>query len=422
MAPSRALPPRLHLPSGAVVRLSDAAARRAASDLPVSRGRRGGLMDHPAVLTAPGVVSVPVGALALADAPVLCAVLAHAGVVPEAPAEFTCGNCGAAFEAAPSSLLEIGPFVDGELDDPELDAAFEFDAEHTVGRRTAVRLAPRTLDEALPLWRASRARALRISPAVAVAMGVTALGGERQSSGIAAALARAPARLWGELVDLWNEAHYPARLVAVHRCAGCGGRNDLDVPLERELAREPPSEAAGSEREARFPDLDAFEERVRRIADEVYRARRVRNIDLFIDDDVPACDDGGEPLLGCYTPGAPGGEGGVAQPPEIRLFYRTFAGESRADPRFDVDAEIRETIDHEITHHLNDMGGEDPLDDEERDAIAREEARLVGKAEGLRRARRGLGEELGGFWRITWPVWVIALAGTLLALCADRSP
>jgi hypothetical protein len=247
-------------------------------------------------------------------------------------------------------------------------------------------------------------------------MGVVAVGRERRASAIADALARAPDDTWSELVDLWNEAHYPARLVAVHLCAACGARNDLDVPQERELRRGAPPRP--DERPGTFPDLDAFEARVRRIADRVYEARGVRNIGLFIDAGVPACDDGGEPLLGCYTPGSSGADSGIAEPPEIRLFYRTFSAEHAQDPAFDVDEEIRETIDHEIEHHLNDMGGTDPLDDEEREEIHREKERIVGKAEVVRRARRGLAADLAGAWRATWPVWLVALVGTALAFCS----
>jgi hypothetical protein len=255
-------------------------------------------------------------------------------------------------------------------------------------------------------------------------MGVAALGEERRAGAIADALADAPDEAWAAIVDLYQEARYPARLVGVHRCAACGARNDLDVPLERELDRAPlsalaprrPAPPRGRGAEV-FPDLDEFERRVRAAAARIYRVRGVRNIDLFIDAGVPACDEGGEPLLGCYTPGGVDPALGVAHPPEIRIFYRTFKAEVEADPGFDVDAEITETLDHEVTHHLHYLAGSDPMDDEERGEIEREHARRVGLSESARRARRGLAADLAGFLRVTWPMWVIAAAATALAFC-----
>ncbi|WP_438028026.1 metallopeptidase family protein [Sorangium sp. So ce233] len=445
----RLLPAQVHLPSGNVVRLSDAAARTHAPAVLGAPESRGG--DAPApigrcardvqILAGPSVLADARGApldplgLPLADAHVLRALLAFAGVAPEEPGAYTCENCGAPFEVAPSSLLEIGPFTDGELDDPELDRPFDFGALHPipalrVGRAVCrgVRLVERTVEEAMPLLRLPSEGALRVTPSLVVAMGIAALGRERRAPVIADALARAPDEAWAAIVDLYHEARYPARLFAVHRCQACGARNDLDVPLERELARAPlrapeadpdaPGEASSAAGEGRaFPDLDAFEARVRAAAERIYAARGVRNIDLFIDAGVPACDDGGEPLLGCYTPGTPADELGIARPPEIRIFYRTFRTEAREDPGFDVDAEIDETIDHEVIHHLHHLAGSDPLDDEEHEQIERENLRRIGHAEAARRARRGALSDVAGFLRATWPAWLIAAVGTAIAWC-----
>lgn len=269
----------------------------------------------------------------------------------------------------------------------------------------------------MPLWRAAEASTLRITPAVVTAMGIVALGAERRASVIAEALVRAPERVFASVVNLVHDAHYPRRLVALHRCVACGARNELDVPLARELGRgELAPRWAGS---ARVPSLDAFEVRVRAIADEVYRSRGVRNVNLFIDAGVPACDEGGEPLLGCYTPGGRDPELDVAESPEVRLFYRSFEEEARLDPTFDVEAEIRETIDHELTHHLHHLAGTDPLDDEERAEIAREQLRHVGRAEATRRARRTAADSLSGFLRTTWPVWAVVLLATIIGWCAE---
>jgi hypothetical protein len=380
-----------------------------------------------AILEAQGVASTDEGApldiraLPVRDAHTLRALLTRAGILDEEPDTFTCQNCSAPFEIAPSRLLEIAPFVDGELDDPELDAPFEHQKLHPIppvraGASLArtIRIAPRTVEEALPLWRAEGDRHLGITPAIAAAMGVTALGSERRARVLADALMSASPEAFRAIADLLHEAHYPPRLVGVHRCAACGARNDLDVPLARDIPREPIDDR-GPRRP--FPDLDAFEAMVKAAADHVFRVRRVRNIHLFIDAGVPFVDDGGEPLLGCYTPGGTDADLAIPRPPEIRIFYRTFESEYRTDEQFDVESEIRETIDHEVTHHLHQLAGVDPLDDEERAAIAMDEARRVGKREIARRARRSLAQDLVGFFRVAWPLLVVAAAATYLAFC-----
>jgi hypothetical protein len=426
------LPERVHLPSGRVVRLSSRAATQAAQSVAAERSSAppDGFSRALVILGAAGVLSdddgQPVDLLAfvLRDAHVLRALFIRAGLIDEEVGTYSCQNCGAPFDASPSRLLEIAPFVDGELNDAELDAPFAFAQMHRipalrVGRTVArtVRLAPRTVQESLALWRAANSDVLRVTPALVASMGVCAIGRERRSSAIAGALAHARAEPWRAIVDLFHAAHYPARLVAVHRCAECGARNDLDVPLLRELTREPLSDSLPR---GVFPDLDAFERRVREISASVYRARGVQNIDLFIDAGVAACDEGGEPLLGSYTPGTTESEGGIAHPPEIRLYYRTFEAEARADPRFDPEREIRDTIDHEITHHLHFLAGSDPLDDEERGEIAQEQARIVGRSESLRRGRRGIARDLAEFLRVTWPLWLLLLLGFAISWCVDR--
>jgi len=417
---------RVHLPSGRVARLSDEAARRAAARARTPDVRPGGCMEALGILEAEDVARTDAGApidvrgLSLRDFHVLRALLVHAGVQAEEPAELPCENCGEAFRVAPSSLLEIAPFIDAELDDPELDAPFDHETAHVipairVGTELArsIRIAARTVEEALPLFRAESAPT-RITPALVVAMGITTLGRERRASAIAKALAAAPDEAYRAVADCLYEAHYSARLVAVHRCAACGARNDLDVPWQREIPYE-----VGAPRKARraFPDLDAFEAMVTSAADRIYRARGVRNIDLIVDDGVPACDDGGEPLLGCYTPGGTDATLGIPRAPEIRLFYRTFQAEHRHDRSFDVAAEIDETIDHEITHHLHHLAGDDPLDDEEHAVIEKETIRRIGKREAARRAGRGLASELAGFVRTTWPLFVIAFVATYFTFC-----
>jgi hypothetical protein len=41
----------------------------------------------------------------------------------------------------------------------------------------------------------------------------------------------------------------------------------------------------------------------------------------------------------------------------VHVYYGSFADLARRDPSFDVDAELRETIEHEVQHHLEDRAG-----------------------------------------------------------------
>lgn len=418
----------IHLPSGRIVRIHERAARAAAATSKKTNTKNP-CLHHLDVLQTPGVLfdeqNAPLDPLELdlRDAHVLRAFLAKHTIVHEDVASFTCSNCGAPFNVAPSTLLETAPFLDGELNDPELDAPFDFQHKHRVpavrvGTTIArsVRLAPRSVGEALPLWRASHHNTLTITPSIVAAMGIVAIGDERRASRIADALAAASPKAWTAIVDLFHDAHYPPRLVAIHRCAQCGAREDLDVPQDRELPRESLVEPLKHKTRGDFPEPDAFENLVRDAADAIYTKRRVRNIDLIIDTDVPACDDGGEPLLGCYTPGSTDPNADlIPARPEIRVFYKTFLAEHRADPTFDVEREIYETIDHEVIHHLNHLAGHDPIDDAEHDAIDVERARLVGRRESARRAVRSLTSDLLGFLRLTWPfLLLLALATALL--------
>jgi hypothetical protein len=41
----------------------------------------------------------------------------------------------------------------------------------------------------------------------------------------------------------------------------------------------------------------------------------------------------------------------------VHLYYGSFADQARNDPSFDVESELRETIEHEIQHHIEDRAG-----------------------------------------------------------------
>jgi hypothetical protein len=49
----------------------------------------------------------------------------------------------------------------------------------------------------------------------------------------------------------------------------------------------------------------------------------------------------------------------------VHLYYGSFASLARDDERFDVDAELRETIEHELQHHIEDKAGVKSLEDDD---------------------------------------------------------
>lgn len=49
----------------------------------------------------------------------------------------------------------------------------------------------------------------------------------------------------------------------------------------------------------------------------------------------------------------------------VHLWYGSFVDLAKRDEGFDVDAELRETIEHEVKHHLEDKGGTRGLEDED---------------------------------------------------------
>jgi hypothetical protein len=402
------------LPSGIVVRLSDAAAHVA----PTPSEPLGSCLYALAILKSPNVIRtddnkpVDVLGLSLRDVHVLRAFLTYAGLVPEEMLEAPCDNCGTTFHVKASSLLEVGPFVDCELGDPDLDAPFKHDEPHSiprllVGKERArtMRIHPRVVRDVLPLWHAETNDVFRFTPAIVTAMGITAIGRERRATVLADAITRAPTNTFRAIADLVYQAQYSPRLVGAYRCTECGARNDVDVLSVHEI----PYDTRESRRDKRrpFPDINTFETMVRDAGKRVYRQRGVRNIDIVVDDGVAECDDGGEPILGCYTPSNGEDDLGVVHAPEIRIFYRTFGAAYRDEPSFDVCAEIDETIDHEVVHHLHFLSGDDPLDDEERDAIAHENIRRVGKRESARRASKLFVDDITGFFRTAWPLLLV---------------
>lgn len=407
---------RLVLPSGARVELSE---REPSIDPPP-----GVFAEELAGVRASfrrGSEPLGLGELPLSDLHTLRAILRRTGDIAEPAHELVCENCGEVWEVLPCAELELGPYKDDELDDEELDAPFEFAREHPIEpgdpRFSSVELAPVSVADAAALHQALAGR-FRITSHVVRAMGIVKLGSETSPARIARRLAAAPDEIFDRVAQLFEDAHYPPRLVAAHSCPKCQMVAWLPIPVERELtvaakgapSVEPPAHGA-------FPDADAFEQRVRPIADRVYRELGVRAIDLCVIEGPAECDDAGEPLLGCYLPPDP--EGLIPRNAAICLYYRTFAAIWTA-AEYDIDAEIEETLRHEIEHHFGFLAGSDPLDDAEHAEIGGEARRRIGRRETERRAVRAFTADIGEFARRTWPLWLVAAAATLLAVASAR--
>lgn len=414
------------LPSGRVVRLSPALIPPHVSSDPEKTCLHAlTILQSPGFVTTDANERVDVLRLSLRDFHVLRAFLGYAGIVPDEPITWPCENCDKPFQVKASSLLEVGPFVDQELDDPEIDTAFDYAQAHSiprvlVGRTHArnVRLAERLVQDVLPLWQAENAKEFQITPAIVMAMGLVALGKERRATVLAEALMRASPDAFHAVMNIVYQAHYSPRLVGAHTCASCGARNDVEVLPTREI---PDDDRAGRRLKNRhFPDVETFERMVREAGKRIYRQRGVRNIALLVEDGIAEVDDGGDPILGCYSPSDMDELTGRDRGPEIRLFYRTFQAAFRDEPGFDLRAEIDETIDHEVVHHLHFLAGDDPLDDEEREAIVEEKVRRIGKRESARRATKLFVDDVTGFFRTAWPLLLIAFVATWLGFFRCR--
>jgi hypothetical protein len=135
-----------------------------------------------------------------------------------------------------------------------------------------------------------------------------------------------------------------------------------------------------------------------------------------VESGTPAVDDGGEPLLGSYVPPYAGDLATPSRAPTVTIYYRTFRAIEADGGPFDWEAELEETIEHELEHHLFYLRGDDPMDAAERDAIDHEALRLIGRREATRRTLGSFGESIADFTRRTWPLWVIALAVLLMTI------
>lgn len=416
------LPPRLHLPSGRTLEVT-------VEGTPRGLARRDGEPLFAEVFALGGAVKlaeagrpVAFGDLALVDFHALRAVLGACGWLAEEPIEIACRNCGSPFEVEPCALLPLGPFKDGELGDAELDRVAAPGEAHPVAATAdgaeVVVFAPRTAGEARPFFAALAAAELCFDAEVVRAMGIESLGATRDPAEIAEVLGGCSDASFADIGDAWLATHYSPRLFGLATCPACGARNDVDAPYERELEPSDPRRAAS--RAESPPTLDELDAEARGIFDEAAEHVPGEPVVLVVEGGTPACDDGGEPLLGSYVPPVRGDERGPSMPATVTVYHRTFVAMWEEDGPYDWRAELEETIAHELEHHVGFLVGDDPMDDEERSAIAAEAVRVHGKKELARLGAKGVVADVGGFLRRTWPLWVIAVGLAIASVYCGR--
>lgn len=425
-----ALPRTLTLPSGVRITLRETSHERLAGP-PEGAPLFSEVMDlfyKERVAILRGNIEVDVLELPLADFHVVRAVLTKAGLVHEDEALLDCKNCGEELVAYPCRNLETGPWEDGELGDPELDATAELGvpleiAPIRLGRvrhAITITLAPRTVRQALPFWAAAARHPLEIDDEVVRAMGIVALGSIRDASRIAPALAGCDAAGIESLARTFLAAHYPPRLASDVFCPKCKARSTIDAPLVREfeigtwLATTDNARPNGEGEYTRLPPLDEFVELAHGIAEPLIAGIPGETVELIVESGTPAVDDGGEPLLGSYEPPPPTDSPVPTRPPTVTIYYRTFEKIELEEGPFDWKHELYETIEHELEHHIFYLRGDDPMDEEEHAEIDREVVRVVGRREATRRTLAGFGSSIPDFVRRAWPL--IALGALALSI------
>ena len=424
----------LTLPSGVRARVIDAAP----GDPPVSDDRvEGRRMFSGRMLRAIGdgrlVIELEgeaasnerVEALELSDYHALRDAAFRVGAIDEElDPDLRCRNCDEPL--APT----VGDAPIGELDrwyvehrEEPLDPPFPFAAPVRVAngsRASSFVMKPVTVKRVKPLWRALDRDDGAITPRIVEALGIEALGDVTDRAVIARTLDGAPDDAWAVIETAFLLLAYAPRSHYPYVCPKCGTLHDMLAPATREFDFDPDAEVLllGGElpedAEADpFPDEDAFAEAALRIGREVYRERGVANVELVVDTGVPPVDGSGEPLMGSYRPIAEGDHAGYTDLRfQIEVYYKTFEKMYEETP-FDVEAELRDTIDHEVEHHLHYLSGHDPMDEEEREEALAELQRTYG-ARAVRRAQAaGLLAELR---TLSWFLLAAAIVVGVIAL------
>lgn len=372
--------------------------------------------------------TVEVDELALGDFHVLRAVVTRAGFLGDEEVELDCRNCGALVVARPCERLELGPWLDGELDDPELDHTFEFGAPIDIatcrvamGRdrqvdASTVTLGPRTVGEVAPMFAALARDPVDIDEPFVTAMGIRALGPLSEPASIARALSDASDETFASVTEAFLASHYSLRLASDVLCTSCKARTTMIAPALREfeigLDASPVDEARPSTAETfpPLPPLEEFVELAHAIAEPLIAEIPGEKAVLLVEDGTPAVDDGGVPLLGSYVPPPPKDLPVPMTPPTVTVYYRTFLAIERDEGPYDWHEELTETIEHELEHHVFFLRGDDPMDEEEHAEIDRDVVRIVGRDETTRRALVGFGQSIPEFWRRAWPLVLVGAA------------
>ncbi|AKF06504.1 metallopeptidase family protein [Sandaracinus amylolyticus] len=407
---------RVVLPSGLEVHVR--APEGAVRDDDVVDGTRLRFGRAIATLLAPGVVEgADVLALAMRDFHVLRDLLLRTGAIaPEPDDDARCRNCDAPLAFDPRELDPIElETAHASAPSPSLDPAPLPSPVRLPrgGIANEITMRPVTLREARPLLEAlARDTPYRVTPRLLTAMGVLALGTLDRPVLMARVLGRASDAVWASVEQRYLELNAAPPLVAPLACPACGTLHEVVVPTPDELD----PDATRTERDTGAPFLSEheFERLVERLAPAIYEARgvRIEAVPPRVEPGVPATDIAGEPLLGSYEPRQEVDAAGYTQLEfVVTLYYRTFRRVWEDEGSYDVEAEIRETLDHELEHHLHHLAGHDPMDAAER-AEARQELRaLYGDRRLAKLAAREAARDLGQFVRVTWPFFVlIALA------------
>jgi hypothetical protein len=321
-------------------------------------------------------------ALPLRDFHALREVMGRLGAIAVSPAEVECRNCDRSFEVelARAPAQDVADRLDDDAEEPWKEAReVRVGGRSGKGRRARrVTLREVTVGEVRAYWRAlARPGHFDVTPALVRAMGIARLGEVAAPGPIARELSGARDAVWDAIEAAFDALAYDPRLFLPAPCPHCGAIHELVVPYDRETG------GGGSQHAQPLPpslaSADAFESLVHRLGAEIWKARDVAGVSLRVEPGVPDVDDAGEPLLGSYVPG---------DERLVTVYYKSFEKTWRDDGAYDVEAEVRETLEHELTHHFHDLEGHDPLDEEERAEVRRDVERTYGKAAVRRAVRR----------------------------------
>ena len=117
----------------------------------------------------------------------------------------------------------------------------------------------------------------------------------------------------------------------------------------------------------RIPDFDAFAEKAQAIAKSIPEEfmAGIESVDVHREQKGHEYLDDILTLGECTTSPLSQLAGEEAFRSTVHIYYGSFVEQARSDPAFDVDAELRETIEHEIQHHIEDRAGVKALSDED---------------------------------------------------------